>query len=236
MSQKYPVEIAQLFRSGFPSHIANPRFGRLLNRKAFGDRLDNPATARIVAQAGGFLLALYQTHQRPEVRSGDVMSGTPQPNSHQRATNSAGMCARSSPYRLSSTPITGDVAIKFVDRWLFGVENRHETPRGVETPEWKWRGHILRTSVPISRSSVTCGMSYPVFMVSGRFQSGLPLRNPGDGSAIQGRRDTSGSFVAGGVFRLRVERISPSITVMPTPGRLPSRTESRMSLPGACCA
>jgi len=53
MSQKYPVEIAQLFRSGFPSHIANPRFGRLLNRKAFGDRLDNPATARIVAQAGG---------------------------------------------------------------------------------------------------------------------------------------------------------------------------------------
>ena len=46
----------------------------------------------------------------------------------------------------------------------------------------------------------------------------------------------SGNLCAGGVLRLRCEVALPSITVMPTPGRLPSWMLSRMSLPGACWA
>jgi len=50
MSQKYPVEIAQLFRSGFPSHIANPRFLALV-RPIKGED-EPPACATIRAVAG----------------------------------------------------------------------------------------------------------------------------------------------------------------------------------------
>jgi hypothetical protein len=41
---------------------------------------------------------------------------------------------------------------------------------------------------------------------------------------------------AGGVLRLRWLVTRPSMMVMPTPGRLPSCTDSRIVLPGACCA
>ena len=47
---------------------------------------------------------------------------------------------------------------------------------------------------------------------------------------------TSGNRCAGGVLRDRIDRTTPSITVIPTPGRLPSSTDSSMSLPGACWA
>ena len=45
-----------------------------------------------------------------------------------------------------------------------------------------------------------------------------------------------GSRCAGGVLRLRPVRTTPSMTVMPTPGRLPSSIDSRIVFPGACCA
>ena len=46
----------------------------------------------------------------------------------------------------------------------------------------------------------------------------------------------SGRRWAGGVLRLRSLRITPSMIVIPTPGKLPWATESSMVLPGECCA
>lgn len=50
------------------------------------------------------------------------------------------------------------------------------------------------------------------------------------------RRTTVGSRVAGGVLRLRSLVITPSMIVMPMPGRLPSSTDSSRVLPPECCA
>src|SRR6516162_3417148 len=50
------------------------------------------------------------------------------------------------------------------------------------------------------------------------------------------RPTISGTFVAGGVLRLRWVRTMPSMMVMPTPGRSPSRTLSSSVLPAECCA
>ena len=47
---------------------------------------------------------------------------------------------------------------------------------------------------------------------------------------------TSGMRSAGGVLRERWLVTRPSMMVMPTPGKLPSWMDSRMFLPGACCA
>ena len=46
----------------------------------------------------------------------------------------------------------------------------------------------------------------------------------------------SGTLVAGGVLRLRWVRTMPSMMVMPMPGRSPSATLCKMSLPAECCA
>ncbi len=123
-----------------------------------------------------------------------------------------------------------------------GVLSHHGPDRAGETstlfppgarPLYHWRFSPAGPPRPTGRSRGADALQTPVSLPDSALTI-VQIKHPDQAATLP--LTSSGIRIAGGVLRLLSERTLPSITVMPTPGRLPSCTESSMSLPGACWA